>query len=308
MSRFLRNVLIFTSPFFLYLALALYIDPFNLIKQEQNPKLIELKEEISYKLNYPLYKLIKYDANPANIVVLGDSRSDKLKHQYFEEVLNEKVDNLSYGGGSIQEIIDTFWEIKKNKNLKTVFIGLNFNLYNKNNCKNRVLEAISLKDSPLSYILSKFTLKSTLMISQATICNSKIELEKPPFTEDEFWNFQLNTTVSQFYGSYIYPQNYFDALKAIAEYSNSNNIKLIFFIPPTHIDLQNRVKDFNLTNEEHQFKMDLSLLAETYDFDYPNEMTQNRNNFLDPFHFNDSIAKVVINEIASGKLVNGKRL
>jgi hypothetical protein len=79
-----------------------------------------------------------------------------------------------------------------------------------------------------------------------------------------------------------------------------NKIKLVFFIPPTHTDLQGRVADFHLEKAEYQFKKDIEGLGELHDFDFRNDLTADKRNFTDPFHCNDSISRLVIQEMISG--------
>ena len=104
-----------------------------------------------------------------------------------------------------------------------------------------------------------------------------------------------------FYQQYIYPKYYKEELTKICNYCAQNHIKLVFFIPPTHTDLQNRIKDFGLEKEAIQFKKDLEALGKVHDFDYPSHLTQQKSNFLDPFHFNDEISKIISDSIFTKK-------
>jgi hypothetical protein len=70
---------------------------------------------------------------------------------------------------------------------------------------------------------------------------------------------------------------------------------------PTHVELQNRVRDFHLEKENEKFKSDLAQMAVTFDFDYDNEVTKNKENFSDPYHFVEAIGDTLIKEIWSGK-------
>ena len=83
----------------------------------------------------------------------------------------------------------------------------------------------------------------------------------------------------------------------ISDYCKKNNINLVFFIPPTHIDLQEQVKYFSLQKEENKFKNDLHNIAKTYDFDYSNKLTVNKNNFSDPFHLNKELFSLILNDL-----------
>ncbi len=297
MKRFITKVLLFSSPLMIYAVVALYIDPYNLTRPEQNEVLRALKLKVSYRLNYPLYGLQEYSYSPSAIVVLGDSRTNNLKSEVFERYTKQRTVNLAYGGGTLPEIIDTFWEVNKYGGLRRVYIGINFNLYNEEINFSRVPEANQLRGSLISYLFSSYCLKSTLRICASLITGQIPEMEKPPVSSEDFWRYQLDVAANNFYRHYTYPQRYFDELSRISRYCSENSIKLVFFIPPSHIELQNKVKEFGLEDEEQTFLADLSSLGDVYNFDYPNTLTENKENFLDPFHFVGWVGEVVVKEI-----------
>lgn len=293
---FIKEICFFSVPFIVLFVFMIYLDPYNILRQEQNSELLKLKQQISSKVNYPLYGIQKYYNKPTDAIILGDSRANSLNEVLFLKLTNKKSTNLAYGGGSIQEIIDTFWIVSKIHKPREVYIGINFNLYNELNNKNRVEEANKIRNSKISYLLSKYCIKSTFLILKSMITNKSISLERPPMSRREFWNYQLSISGPMFYEHYIYPALYFKELQSITDYCKKNKIKLIFFIPPTHIDLQLKVKEYKLGKEYKRFIDDLvSLNVTLYDFDFPNFMTMNKNNFRDPFHCNSSYSEIIIN-------------
>ncbi len=48
----------------------------------------------------------------------------------------------------------------------------------------------------------------------------------------------------KFFEKTAYPDNYYKNLCNISDYCGKNNIKLIFWIPPTHMDFQNSLKEY----------------------------------------------------------------
>ena len=302
MKKFIKTILFFIVPFILLFGILYGIDPYNIFKQENNIKLSELKKQISYKINYPLYKLQEYYYNPTDIIVLGDSRANHLNKQNFDSIANEKITNMAYGGGTIQEIVETFWIINKIHKLKKVYIGVNFNLYNALNVRNTVKEADRLRKSKVSYLSSKYCIKSSFFILQSLMTEKKVEIEKPPFSREEFWKHQLKVSGPNFYKNYKYPIIYYDDFREISKYCSNNNIRLVFFIPPTHMDLQKKIKEYNLQKEYEQFKNDLSSLnTDVFDFNFENNMTKDKQNFGDPFHFNNTYEQIIIKVISSDK-------
>lgn len=284
-------------PFLVWILIIISIDPYNYFSKNLNIVDNQVKLDIPYKLNPSLYKLLEFKKHPTQYILLGDSRTDALNVIDIKKYSNKNFTNLAYGGGTLQEIINTFWVINKQVDLKEVYIGLNFNLYNKYIKNDRVSESSEIMKNILSYTLCNYSNKSTLLILENKILGINTKIGIPNSSKEEFWMHQLNVSANGFYKLYEYPISYFDELKAISKYCNEKAIKLVFFIPPTHIDLQKKVQYYNLQNNEALFKSDLKKLGDLYDFDYPSDLTNNKENFKDPFHFTYPISLIVIKEL-----------
>ena len=303
MKTILTRLFIFSLPFWLYLLLVGIIDPFNYLSSDNFIE-NELKTEISYKSHYPLWKLNNFKNDPNSNILLGDSRTNSLSTDTIYSATGLKFTNLAYGGGTLREIIATFWEANKQVKLSKVYIGINFNLYNSYNNNDRVLEALSLTNNFFIYGLNRYVFKATFNILRAKLFNTKFDLETPDMNKDEFWSYQLDVTINSFYEQYAYPKEYFKELKEIAQYCKKNEIELFFFIPPTHVDLQNKVEEHNLLEEYAQFINDLNLLGKTYRFNNSSQLTQDKANFKDPFHLNDNLLNDVFKETILNDISN----
>ncbi len=306
MKKFLKRSIIFSIPLIIYLIISILIDPFNVLYKSDHKVLNELKLKTSSKINYPLFKLQKFENHPVDIILLGDSRMDKLKDNIIDELAQVKSANLAYAGGTLEEMIITFWHIVKKHAIKKVVLGINFELYNTKNNFDRVTNAIELKESPLKYLFSEYSYKSIYYILKSLFTGNHVDIEKPKLSREKFWKLQLEQSAKSHYEYYNYPEKYFNQLYDISSYCKKENIELIIIIPPTHVDLQKRISDFGLKNEEKRFKRDIYKLAQAYDYNYPNSITLDKNNFLDPYHFNDSIAKILIEEIFLKKIKYAK--
>lgn len=293
---FLKKALIFISPFIILIALEIIIDPFNYFFSEKNQELAQLKNNLARKKNTYLYRLIEYERNQTGAIVLGDSRAQRLMPDFFKEVNGEKVVNLAAGAGSLQDVIKIFWDLSKKKTLKKVYMGVAIEGYSGTLLKDRVSQAIEVKNSPPLYLMNKFTLENTLLILKARLFNQHVEAGDPPFSREEFWQYELSQE-DRYLRNYSYPKNYHDELKKISEFCLKNNIKLVFIISPTHIDIQNKIPEFNLTAAYEKFKEDIKSFGDLYDFNWPNVITENKNNFLDPLHSIDSVSRIMIREV-----------
>ena len=147
MWNFFKKTLIFISPFIILIALEIIIDPFNYFFAEKNKELLDLKNNLARKKNTYLYRLIEFERNPTGIIVLGDSRAQRLMPDFFAEVNGEKVVNLAAGAGSLQDVIKIFWDLSSRNKLDTVYIGVAIEGYSGTLLKDRVSQAIEVKNS-----------------------------------------------------------------------------------------------------------------------------------------------------------------
>ena len=297
MQYFFKKFLIFLIPVVLYILLVIFIDPYNYFTLSKGIVSNEIKRKIAYEISNPLYELIEFEKQPSAYVLLGSSQTGIFTPDVVKEFTGHRFMNMSYGGGTMPEIISTFWELDKYTQLKEVYIGISFMDFNGSQYRNRVPEAIKIKSDFLSYIFSKSVLESTFLILKAVIFNIKVKIGRPDMSADKFWKYQLDVTANRFLATHTYPAGYYESLKKISEYCNKNNIKLVFFIPAGHVEVQKKIPEFNMQAGENKFKEDLKKLGDVYDFNYPNELTKERNNFSDPFHFKDEIARTVIEEL-----------
>lgn len=300
MSVFIKKILIFLTPFIILIILEVVIDPFNYFSAEKNKTLLELKNNLARKKNTYLYRLIEYERNPYPVIILGDSRAQRLMPEFFEEVNGEKVENLAAGAGSLQDVIKIFWDLTSRNKLSKVYIGIAIEGYSGTLLKDRVSAALEIKNSAPLYLMNKFTVENTMLILKSKLFNQHVEIETPPFSREAFWQYELNQE-SRYLSNYSYPKNYYHELKKISSYCSKNNIKLLFFISPTHTDLQSKISEFKLNKEYEKFKSDVKTFGDLYDFNWPNIITENKNNFLDPLHSIDSVSRIMVKEMLLNK-------
>lgn len=281
------------------------VDPYNLFRGAVESKNLTLSDTF-LKIDPCLWKCFDYQRNPVRNIILGDSRADNLDTKYIQDTTNEKYYNLAYGGGTLPEIIDTFWFATKQIKLQKVYIGLNFNLYNQYNTMNRFVDVDKIMNCNSMYFINHNVVKSLYYYLRWRCSANDIQVGRPDKDKNQFWQSQLGAQTRSFYANYKYPDNYLSELKKIASYCTHNDIKLVFIIFPTHIDLQNKVREYNLVEEEKHFKNDVMALAPTYDFDYANYYTMNRDNFKDPYHYENSHS--IINEIWLNKIKYARSL
>jgi len=305
MIKFAIKSLIFVLPFLILITIEVIIDPFNYFSEEKDKKLQGKKEDISLKTNPYLYKLIKYDRDPCSIIILGDSRMDLLLTSKFETYSKEKVSNLSIGGGTVQDAIEILRYVSEKHDIKKIYWGMSIESYSGTRLRNRATPSIEIKNSLLLYLLNRYTFSATMLICRTMIFNEQIDLSKPPVSKEVFWQDQLDLC-SRYLGNYSYPENYFHDLKKISADCLAKNIKLVFVLPPTQLDLQKKIHEFKLDEEDKRLRVDLESFGDVYDFNYPNAITTDKSNYNDPFHFKGSISNIIIQEISTNQIKYSK--
>jgi hypothetical protein len=117
---------------------------------------------------------------------------------------------------------------------------------------------------------------------------------------DAFWTYQLTVPPRQYYGAFVYPSKLLSRLAAVVDYCSDQGIKLVFFMPPTHVELQAKREEYAIEEHYQEALAALRALAPVYDWDYPNSVTRDASLFGDPFHPNDEIAARVARELVGG--------
>jgi len=94
-----------------------------------------------------------------------------------------------------------------------------------------------------------------------------------------------------------FSNDYWKKLIEIALWCEKNEIKLIFFIPPTIAEMQQQITNYGYSEANHKLRVELSQIAPVVDFDFNNPVTQDLDNFNDAYHFNYKLAKSIIGEL-----------
>lgn len=289
MKKFLLKFAVYLIPLPVYIGIVLLIDPFNYAGIS---KWItdETKTSISEKLNPQLWKILEFKHVRSQRIILGDSRAGKIRDYNVKKLTGIDVYNFAYPGGTLVDMTETFWYADSLVQLKEVYMGINFNLYNGFETNNNFERAEIISKNFFSYAFSKIVFSTMIKTIKKQFFIKDMKIGKPDMSFEEFWAYQINVIGRRFYQKYKSPQKHYTELVKISNYCKEKNIKLVFFIPPNHIDWQQRIPHFNLEEENKQFINEISSLGTLYNFNIPNEYTKDIKNFFDPMHTkNDSV-------------------
>jgi len=307
LTRLLTKILLLGLPLVVWGLFVLCIDPFNYFKVFAFiPD--STKKETLYPLNNALFSTLEYVHDPSPNIIIGDSRALKLSNAQFSRRTGGQYKHLSVNAGKINEFADLFWFANSRAHLGNVYIVLNFNLFNLYAYGDRVNGVTRLLRNPLLYLYDRSVAEASYLVLRTAFLYKRVEVEKPVRTKDEFWIWALQNWATEQYGKWKYPTEGYARLQEVSQHCKRNGIKLAFIIVPHHVDYQKRVNDFNLSGAEMQFKSDIAKLATTYDFDYPNDLTANRDNFSDPIHITGEAGDLIVDDILTGSLKYGRLL
>lgn len=300
LKKFLRRGMIFAVPFLLYGVFITIIDPYNYFSLP-SPVNDGLKKEISFKLNYAMWKMLDYRKAPQNSILLGDSRMMAMDETRITEISGIDFYNLAYGGGSLKEALATFWFADGLGNLENVYIGLDLNSYNASDNKDRVSEVLAALNNPLLYISNTNTLLSAYRLLKASLSGKPTKIGTPKGDKMTFWRKQLEVTARVYFANYRDPLEYRKGFKDLSVYCREKGINLVFIIFPSHMDLQDKISHYGLEEDNSTFRKDLASFGLVYDFAWDNEVTRDWERFKDPYHFTQDVEDSIIRTVWGGE-------
>lgn len=313
MKRFLAKSLLFLLPVAAYMLAVALADPYSMFRGAVPAGLAfrqGLKDSVAAGADNALFKIVRFRNDPCPNIILGDSRMYSLDSNRIREIAGERYFNLSIQGSSFREIADAFWFAAERTELKRAYIGLNFLLFNENFRKDRTSTARSIIANPLLYFCNYTVVKPAAYLFHHLLFHREEgapDAGRPDMGKERFWRHVLfEETVPGYLNRYAYPTGYVEELRRMVGYAKGRGIDLRFVVPPTHVDLQERVAALGFAAQEARFKADLRALAPTYDFEYPNALTADTAHFRDPMHYTAEVGLRLVSEIWGDSVVNGR--
>jgi hypothetical protein len=272
------------------------VDPFN------RNQLVELglpKERVSTLIDYQIFKILEFKHEPRPVIILGDSRSEVLRTEYFAELGRNDVFNFAYGAGTLYEAIDTFWLAVETARVEQVIFGVPFSIYSEANSMNRFPTARQVSRSIPAYYLSPLVTKASLLNLLTAATGRELVNENPDMSREDFWRYQLGPGTARHYERWSRPKVLLARLEEVVRHCHDAGITLVFWIPPTHVDMQAKLTDYGLAPEYERYKGELRRLGPVLDYDLPDGLTADADNFSDPQHFNDVVARQIVADLVA---------
>lgn len=308
MKKFLIKAVIFSIPFVLWVTIVAVIDPFNYFNASplipDNVKLTNAKP-----LNRLMFNMIEMKHNPGGNLIIGDSRSNHIKIGHIEKITGEDYFLLNSNALKLNEAFELYWFASRLKQPDKVFFALNFNMFNKYAYADRVKSVEGILNNPLFYIFDRSVAETCWLVTKAQLQKTPAVSSTPPMTREMFWDWNIRVKANDHYGKFSYPEVLYKEMKRVVRHARENGTEIIFIIVPHHVEMQARVVDYGLTDEMKRFRKDLfELGVKVYDYDFVNEITLDRANFVDPLHFTVAAGDRIISEVWSGEMKVGRLL
>ncbi len=294
-QRMAKRFLLLAAPFLLAAAFMLFVDPYNYFNYSRFfPD--EGKKQVAAIVNPTFWKLTQYSRAGGNRILLGDSRMLAMPTEEINKATGEDYFNLAFGGGNARESIEAFWLAAKQNPLEKVYININLDKYNDYEIVDRTQVYRATSENKFLYFLNPDIWDAAYYNAKTYLTGKKFSLGIPQMTKARFWA-ESTEAETRYYQKYAEPKKYREEFRKIAEYCRQHNIKLTFVIFPTHIDLQKLIDEIKVRPQREAMLRDLTQFGDVFDFDWDNEMTRNADNFNDPFHFTDEIARELVKDI-----------
>lgn len=99
------------------------------------------------------------------------------------------------------------------------------------------------------------------------------------------------------WGKFKFSEKLWGKIETIAHWSKANDVQLVFVIPPTIVEMQERMSEFGYADLNHRFRLRLAELAPVFDFDFNSPLTRDLSRFTDAYHFKAKSAHGIVGEI-----------
>jgi hypothetical protein len=302
----------------IYIAWIVLIDPFNyfyLVSVAGNRKKIEnyrFVPELSM-LGTMVWKLSEYNRSRCKNIILGDSRVVGMSSDTIKKMTGLQFYNFGTPGGDCGTYINLFWYANERVRLKNVYIAVSFHNYGVSWRRDLFEEAMRIRHTVYPLFTEGPFIRQTAEITKAAIARHKIRIPRTdpmgtqiPHGKESFverspemqqtWDSKVKEQQTTF-KLYKYPNDYLNGLRHIALYCAQHNIRLVFFIPPNYREVHDLARAAYLEGAYNRFKQDIRSLGETYDFDYPSDITENKDYYYDIVHFNWVVYDILYREV-----------
>lgn len=265
--------------------LVLFADPFNFFGLPVNITSETVRTKYAVPTNPAIYRFTRYRANPKPDILLGDSRMAILTPELIKEQTDLDVANLAIPGGSFETTLDAYWLASEWTKLRSVTIGVSFDMYNDFRIGSEIATVRSLNENPMLYFTNRNVIDASIEAYKSRLgfaVSDRFQLSR--LNDRQIWE-EGRLFYSNSLRSWRNPLRYKARLRDIAQHCRANATQLRFVILPQHDEASRLIVQNGLSAEYVAMKSDLAGIAPLVDLSAPNELTNDRKYFTDMLHF-----------------------
>jgi hypothetical protein len=297
MKRLILKILYLLIPVIIYVVFIIIVDPFNYFGISGFVS-YENKKALGNIENPALFNLIEFNRYPTENITISDSRFAGKDVSLIERQTGLKFSELYIFDGMIKDLISGFWFANSRVKLRNVYLTINFNNFFTTQRNDLVRSSETIINDPLLYVANLNVFKAAISCTKTALSPANLYIPKNDDEKKQLWKNVISVTEQRYYKNYSYPKEYLQNLREIKLYCDKNLINLYFIIPPTFIEMQNLIDNNGLKSQKEIFVKDLSGIADTYDFDFDDTLTNTRALFFDPVHLNkDKLTQLFIDVV-----------
>jgi hypothetical protein len=285
------------------------VDPYNRF-HEAKARVI-----LGGRTNLPLQTFISVNKLPAakvratDVVILGDSRADKLTRSDLEKIKGQAVLNLGIGGVSFEEMLSAYeWRPRSFSALKQVVVTVPLERLAQAPLPDRCREACPLADSALRYVLNWDIFVQSWRISAARKNPTALgtaELSNASALSEGNGNSSAAIAASmrnewkRMYDAYDRPraERRLETLRNFVAAINAQGAKVTLWLPPLHKEIRDLMARSRLGPDRDRLLSALRSIAPTVDLTEASGLNGNDFTFTDPVHTADGA--VILNLLLS---------
>lgn len=291
MVKLARKLAIILLPIVIYFAAFIYFEPYNYFG---------LKES-EYSGDSAIVRVRNYNAEPEDVILLGDSRMAHFDMDLVEKLVGEKVGQLAFGGASFNESMDLLeYALERNENIHTVFFEVSFYTLNESYYKDRMSSIETIAENPFAYMLN-FNYNVEMLSNVRWVLQGVENVASPhhqEWTDEDYYHEDgtkrtYRKNLEEYAVDTIYPvcENYaldsadIERYISLAKLCRARGIKLYTVMPPADQSLVDLViEPLGIGEHINAFIETVSPYTEVLNFEYNDVNPFSEDLFFDGFH------------------------
>ena len=291
MTKLLKKLALAMVPVVIYFAIFIYFEPYNYFGVKES----------EYSGDSAMYRVREFIKEPADIIILGDSKMAHFDMDLVEGYVGEKVSQLSFGGASFNESMDLLeFALEENPEIHTVYFAASFYTLNESYYKDRMSSIETTATNPFAYMLNfNYNIEMLNEIKWFILGEENVATPHHKDWTDEDYYYADGTrrqyrknleeyaldTIWGVVENYKYDTADVERYVELAKMCQEKGVKLYTVMPPMDDSLKELVVEpLGIHNHIISFIDSVSPYTEVINFEYNEENVFSEDLFYDGFH------------------------